>query len=101
MNQERAGLKSALKVFTVLDVLSRNFFHGFSATELVVETGYSKSDVSRYISTLIDAGYAERIPETNRIRISHRVARIAMQVMNSLDEVDRKLIESRNRLTRY
>jgi DNA-binding IclR family transcriptional regulator len=93
-------IKSAAKVLAVLDVLMRNFAHGFSSTQLAKETGYSASDITRYVNTLESNGFAERIQETGRIRVSHRMARYAVQIMNSLDEAERRIQESRNRLTR-
>lgn len=90
--------KSAGKVLNVLDVLLRNFAHGFSPTELVKETGYSPSDITRYVNTLESAGFAERIPETGRIRPSYRLARQAVQILQSLEAAQNRLIEARNRL---
>lgn len=91
---------SAVKVFKVLDVLSRNFFHGFSPTEIAAETGYSLSAINGYVNTLVEAGYAERIEETSRIRPSHRFAQKCVQIMAALDEAERKLNESKTRLMR-
>ena len=90
--------KSAAKVLTVLDVLLRNFAHGFSPSELVQATGFSGSDITRYVQTLEQAGYAERISETNRIRPSHRFARYGVQIMHSLESAEAKFSESKNRL---
>lgn len=92
--------KSAGKVLAVLDVLLRNFAHGFSPTELAKETGFGASDITRYVGTLMTAGFAERIQETGRIRPSHRIAQKAVQIMHSLDEAEQRIRESRNRLTR-
>jgi len=92
--------KSALKVLKVLDVLLRNFAHGFSPTELVKETGYSASDITRYVSTLESAGFAERIPETSRIRPSHRLGQHAVQILKSLDNAAERIKESQQRLNR-
>ncbi|MCL7420867.1 MAG: helix-turn-helix domain-containing protein, partial [Methylobacter sp.] len=91
-------IKSAAKVLAVLDVLLRNFAHGFSATQLAQETGFSASDITRYVGTLERAGFAERIQETGRIRPSHRLARHAVQILHSLDAAQNRLIEARNRL---
>ena len=90
--------ESATKVLSVLDVLLRNFAHGFSPTELVRETGFGASDITRYVNTLEMAGFAERIQETGRIRPSHRMAQFAIQIMNSLDAAEQRLDESRRRL---
>lgn len=90
--------KSAAKVLAVLDVLLRNFAYGFSPTELSKETGFSASDITRYVKTLEEAGYAERIPESNRIRPSHKLALKSIQIMNSLDSAARKISESKARV---
>jgi DNA-binding IclR family transcriptional regulator len=90
--------KSAAKVLAVLDVLLRNFAHGFSPTELARETGYSASDITRYVATLEKSGFAERITETGRIRPSTRFARYAVQVMNSLEAAQQRLNETKARL---
>lgn len=89
---------SAAKVLGVLDVLLRNFAHGFSPTELSRETGLAPSDITRYVAVLEQAGFAERIQETNRIRPSHRHARFAIQIMRSLDAADQQLAETKSRL---
>lgn len=92
--------KSAVKVFKVLDVLERNFVHGFTPTDIATETGFSLSDVNSYINTLLEAGRAERIFETNRVRVSHRAARTALQILNALDEAERQIQQSKTRITR-
>lgn len=92
--------KSGLKVFAVLDVLERNFYHGFSPTEIAVETNFSLSDINSYVNTLLEAGRAERIPETGRIRPSHRTAQKAVQFLKSLDSAADRIKESQDRLNR-
>lgn len=93
-------IKSAIKVLAVLDVLLRNFAHGFSPKELIEATGFSGTDITRYVNTLEQAGFAERITETGRIRPSHNHARFCVQIMNSLDEASRRTQESINRINR-
>ncbi len=90
--------KSAGKVLAVLDVLLRNFAHGFSPTELVKETGFGASDITRYVGTLVTAGFAERIQETGRIRPSHRFARSAVQIMRSMEAMDEQIQQSKSRI---
>lgn len=93
-------IKSATKVLEVLDVLMRNFAHGFSPKELIEETGFSGPDISRYVNTLVQCGYAERITETGRIRPSHRLAQQAVQILKSLETAAGRIQESQNRLNR-
>ena len=90
--------KSATKVFAVLDVLFRNFAQGYTPGELAKASGMTPSDITRYVATLIDAGYAERIPETDRIRVSISLARKSIQIMQSLDAAAARVNEIRNRL---
>ncbi len=99
MSQQKTKPTAAAgKVLAVLDVLFRNFAHGFSNAELAKETGYSSSDITRYVNTLEQAGFAERIPETGRIRVSHRAAQLAVRVMRSIEQAEQKLTESKTRL---
>jgi Transcriptional regulator len=91
---------SALKVFQVLDVLLRNFAHGFSPKELIEATGFTGTDITRYVNTLEQAGFAERIQETGRIRPSERVARHAVQILHSLNAAERQLAELNQRINR-
>lgn len=100
MKPDKRINNSAIKVFNVLDVLSRNFFHGFSPTEISAETGYSLSAINGYVNTLIEAGYAERIPETQRIRPSQRFARSAVQILNALTAAEQQLTGINQRINR-
>jgi DNA-binding IclR family transcriptional regulator len=90
---------SAVKVFKVLDVLTRNYFHGFSPTEIATETGYSLSAINGYVNTLVEAGYAERIQETGRIRPGlSKFARVAVQILNGLEAAKRQVNELTTRV---
>jgi DNA-binding IclR family transcriptional regulator len=90
--------QSAAKVFSVLDVLWRNFANGYTPGELSKATGLPPSGITGYVATLIEAGYAERIPDTDRIRVSVQAARKALQVLNSMDAEERRLSEIKSRL---
>lgn len=100
MSKESRPTESALKVLAVLDVLFRNFAHGFAPGELAECTGFSPSDITRYVKTLEAGGFAERIPETGRIRPSHRLAQRAIQIMRSLDAAKEQIDSSVSRITR-
>jgi len=90
--------KSAAKVLKVLDVLLRNFVHGFTPGELAEETKYAPSDITTYVTTLVNAGFAERIQETQRIRASHRLAKSALQILNSIESAEARLAETKKRI---
>jgi DNA-binding IclR family transcriptional regulator len=92
--------QSAAKVLAVMKVLTRNFAHGFSPTELARETGYSPSDITRYIGTLESAGFAQRITETGRIRPSVWFAQSSLAMLQSLDSAQQRMTELQQRITK-
>lgn len=89
---------AAANVLAVLRVLEGNFAQGFAPTDLARATGLPPSQITRYVATLEAKGYAERIPETGRIRLSHRLARVAVQVLDSLNGAAARINESTERL---
>lgn len=91
--------QSAIKVLSVLNVLMGHFAHGLTPTDLAKATGLSASNITNYVATLEEAGFAERIPETGRIRPSSRFAQHAVGILQSLDSARRRIDEMTNRLT--
>ena len=91
--------QSAGKVLDVLNVLLGHFAHGLTPTELAKATGLEPSSITRYVATLEAAGFAERIPETGRIRPSSRLAQHAVSILRSLDSARQRIDEMTNRLT--
>lgn len=90
---------SAVKVLKVLNVLLRHFAHGMAPGDLVKATGESPSNITRYVATLEAAGFAERIPETGRIRPSHRFAQQAVGILRTMEAAKVRVDESVSRLT--
>ena len=91
--------QAAIKVLSVLNVLMGHFAHGLTPTDLAKATGLSASNITNYVATLEEAGFAERIPETGRIRPSSRFAQHAVGILQSLDSARRRIDEMTNRLT--
>ena len=99
MAADKGTGQSAGKVLEVLNVLLGHFAHGLTPTDLVKATGLSASNITRYVDTLEAAGFAERIPETGRIRPSSRLAQHAVSILRSLDSARQRIDEMTNRLT--
>ncbi|WP_197329543.1 helix-turn-helix domain-containing protein [Ralstonia syzygii] len=91
--------QSAGKVLDVLNVLLGHFAHGLTPTELARATGLEPSSITRYVATLEEKGFAERIPETGRIRPSTRLAQHAVAILRSLDSAKQRIDAITNRLT--
>ena len=99
MAAEKGTGQSAGKVLDVLNVLLGHFAHGLTPTDLVKATGLSASNITRYVATLEAAGFAERIPETGRIRPSMRLAQQAVSILRNLEAAKGRLDELTSRLT--
>ncbi|PTU70327.1 helix-turn-helix domain-containing protein [Chromobacterium haemolyticum] len=90
--------KSAEKVLEVLTVLLGHFAHGLTPGELAKATDLSPSNITRYVATLEEKGFVERIPETGRIRPSVKLAQHAVSILRSLDSAKQRIDEIQNRL---
>ncbi len=99
MAADKGTGQSAGKVLDVLNVLLGHFAHGLTPTDLVKATGLSASNITRYVATLEAAGFAERIPETGRIRPSVRLAQQAVGILRNLEAAKGRLDELTSRLT--
>ncbi len=91
--------RTAEKVLDVLEVLLANFAHGLTPGDIAKSTGLDASGVTRYIATLEQKGFVERIAETGRIRPSVRLARQTMAILKSLDDNKRRVDELIHRMT--
>lgn len=99
MMAKTATNQSGEKILEVLNVLLRNFVQGLTPTELSKATGLTQSNMTRYVNTLESKGFAERIPETGRIRASHKLAQHAVNIMRDLQQAEGKIQESIKRIT--
>lgn len=98
MSTPNQTAKSAEKVLEVLTVLLGHFAHGLTPGELARATDLSPSNITRYVATLEEKGFAERIPETGRIRPSVKLAQHAVGILRSLDSAKQRIDEIQNRL---
>ncbi len=90
--------QSAERILTVLDLLMQHFVHGLTPSEIVKSTGFSAPNITRYVATLEATGWAERIPETNRIRASVRLGQRAEQIRSDLEQAQRRIGELQSRI---
>lgn len=94
-----ATSQTAGKVLDVLAALLGHFAHGLTPTDLAKTTGLDPSAITRYVATLEEKGFAERIPETGRIRPSIQLARHAVSILRSLDAAAERIEATKTRLT--
>lgn len=96
--EDRNVIQAALRVLAAEEVLMRAFAAGVSPSELARALSISPPAATRCLKTLAHAGRAERVPETDRWRASHRMGRLAVQAVHSLDRAAAAAGESRQRL---
>jgi DNA-binding IclR family transcriptional regulator len=94
----RDVIQAAHRVLRAEEVLLRAFAYGLAAGELAKALSISPPAATRCLKTLEHAGRAERVPETNRWRASHRLGRLAIQAVHSLDRAASDAADSRQRL---
>lgn len=93
-------VQASAKTLDVLAVLlEANFLAGLSPNELAQATGLAAPDITRHVATLEAKGFAERLPDTGRIRASHSLARHAVRILSALDAAQRRLDATRQTLS--
>ena len=89
---------SSLKIFSVLDVLCRNFATGFTNKEVAEACEINATTALRCLNTLIEAGYAEKIIESDKYRPSHKFAQKSAFILKSLNSAVARHEESIQRI---
>jgi len=83
----------------ILNLLMRHFAHGITNKDIAQALGLQPSAVTRHVQALEEEGYAERIPETGRIRPSVRHAQACFGVLQGLDTAVGRMTELKTRIT--
>ncbi len=96
---ERLPLQSSATTLRILTLLMRHFAHGITNKDIAAALSLEPSAVTRHTQLLIDEGYAERIPETLRLRAGMRLAKGAQEILQSLDAASLRMVELRTRIT--
>lgn len=89
---------TAGRTLDVLAALMPHFAHGLTPGDIAQVCRLHPSSVTRSVATLMEHGWAERIPATGRIRPSVRMARYAIAILRSLDAARAQLDELNDRL---
>lgn len=78
--------QASMTTLRILRLLEKHFAHGLTLSDIARTVGIGASVAIHHVAALEAEGYAERIPETGRIRPSVRYAQAAVQVMRSLED---------------
>lgn len=98
---ERASLQSSATTLAVLNLLLRHFAHGLANKDIAAALKMQPSAVTRHVQALEEGGFAERIPETGRIRPSTRLAQAAHEINADLSRAVGRLTELQTRISKH
>jgi len=84
------GIQSVEKALVVLDAMAeRSGRYPVSLAELTRRTGFHRSSVTRYVISLVRAGYVQVDQTTQRYQLGPKVLRLAQQFVRQSDAVSR------------
>ncbi len=92
--------QASITTLRILRLLEKHFSHGLTNGDISKATGISASQVVHHVAALEAEGFAERIPETGRIRASVRHAQACYGILKSLDDASNRVDELKTRITR-
>lgn len=88
------------RVLKLLMALFGHEVNGVSPGELASGLGLKPSQITRDLWNLVEAGLVERLPKTDRTRISPRLGAKALNTLTAFDQAQRQLTDLRDRYTR-
>lgn len=82
---------SQQRILKVMLVLFGHELQGLSPSDVAKACGISGANATRDISNLVSAGLAERLPDSDRIRISPMLARKCVATLQAFDRAQSEL----------
>lgn len=79
-----SNVQSIERAFTILKVLSNNP-DGLRVTILAEKAGLTKSTAHRITSTLVNLGYVQQNPETEKYLLGNQLIRLTSVMLNNMD----------------
>lgn len=92
---------AAQKCLQVIKALKGNEFEGLTLKQISELTGLSGPQVGNYLETLRAEGFAERIEENQRWRLSAQIVQIAVAFSLATDRKRKELEQLHQRYTRH
>jgi len=89
--------EAQLRILKLTLLLAGHEITGMAPADIAREQGCSASMVTRDMANLVEAGYAEQVPETGRWRLAPQVVQIAVRHMVALDRAAQRMDEVRQR----
>lgn len=87
------------RVLRVLVLLAGHEITGLAPSEIAKAVRTSASNTTRDLANLREAGLAEPLADSQRWRITPRMAQLALRVLRSLDDAKKRVDEVQQRFT--
>lgn len=101
MAEKTRAPQASQTTLKILNLLIRHFAHGLAPSDIAKTLHISPSLVTGHVNALETEGFAERIPETGRIRPSVRLAQAATTILNDLDRAVARHQELQTRINTH
>lgn len=88
------------RLLRLVMLLAGHEITGLAPADIAKQQDCNASAVTRDLNNLLEAGWAEQVPETGRWRLAPLVVQIAIRHMAALDRAQTRLDETRNRFSR-
>lgn len=96
---EKYRSESQQRVLKIMMVLAGHEVNGLAPGEVAKAANTTASNATRTLANLYLAGVAEKIPESDRWRLSPRVPQIATAMLNGISRAQGKVDEVKQRYT--
>lgn len=88
------------RLLRVITALAGHEVHGLTPKDIATQVGCSGPQVTADMANLVEAGWAERVPDTDRWRLSPKPIQLALRHMQAMDMARSRLDETTNRYSR-
>jgi DNA-binding IclR family transcriptional regulator len=101
MAEKTRAPRSSQTTLKILNLLLRHFAHGVTPSDVAKSLGISPSLVTGHVNALEAEGFAERVPETGRIRPSVRLAQAATLILRDIEGAAARFNELQSRINTH
>lgn len=88
------------RLMRVITALAGHEVHGLTPKDIATQADASASQITADMANLVAFGWAERVPDTDRWRLSPKPIQLALRHMQAMDLARSRLEETSNRYSR-
>lgn len=100
MSNERYRNEAQQRLCRLIQLLAGNEFNGVAPSDLAKALKTNPSNITRDLSNLKDAGFAELITDTGRWRLGPKLIQVALAFSEHVGQMSDRLAELKTRYSR-